>query len=71
MRVSMLNRGPLVRSNCDTALKNVTNLRGEVDPQEDRSTRNSQSAGHMNYVVPQYQLFRSQCYPLLVIVCFF
>ena len=36
VRVSMLKLGPLVRSNYDTALKNDTNLRGEVDPVEDR-----------------------------------
>ena len=52
VRVPMLNRGPLVLSNCDTALKNVTNLRGEVDPEEDRSSQNSKSTGHMKFFVP-------------------
>ena len=35
MRAPMLNRGPLVRPNCDTVLKNVTNVIGEADPEED------------------------------------
>ena len=50
----MLNRGPLVRSNCDILLKNVTNVRGEVDPEKNYSSQNSQITGQMNFVVPQY-----------------
>ena len=59
----MLNREPLVQSNYDTALKNVTNLRGEVDPEENRSSQNSQSTGQMNFVVPQYQLVHEPMLP--------
>ena len=59
----MLKRGPLVRSNCDTALQNVTNLRREVDPEEDRSSQNSGSTGQMKFVVPQYQLFQEPMLP--------
>ena len=51
MRVPMINRGPLVRSNCDTVQKNIPNLRGEFDPEEDRSSENSQSTGRMNFVL--------------------
>ena len=59
----MLNREPLVQSNYDTALKNVTNLRGEVDPEEDRYNQNSQSIDQMNFVVPQYQLVQEPMLP--------
>ena len=52
----MLNPGLFVQSYYDTALKNVTNLIGEVDPEEDHSSQNSQCTGQMNFVVPQYQL---------------
>ena len=40
MRVSVLNQGPLVGSNCDTVLKIVTSLRGQVDPEEEHSSQN-------------------------------
>ena len=64
VRVPMLNRGPLVRSNCDTVLKNVTHLR-EVDPEEDHSSQNSQSTDQLNFVVPQDQLVQE---PMLLSV---
>ena len=50
-------------SNYDTALKNVTNLRGQVDPEEDRSSQNSQSNGHTNLAVPPYQLNQEPMLP--------
>ena len=59
----MFNRGPLVQSNYDTALKNVKNLRGEVDPEEGRCSQNSQSTGQLNFVLPQYQLVQEPMLP--------
>ena len=58
VRMTMLNRGTLVQSKYDTALKNITNLRGQVDPEEDRSSQNSQSNGHTILAVPPYQLIQ-------------
>ena len=62
VRTPILNRGPLVRSKCDTALKNVTNFR-EVDPEEDQPSQNSQNTGQMNFVVPKYQLVQEPLPP--------
>ena len=52
----MLNRDPLVRFNYGPVLKNVTNLRGEVDPEEDQSSQSSQSTGQTIFDLPQYQI---------------
>ena len=59
----MLIRGPLVRSNYDTVLKNYTNLRGEVNPEENHSIQNSQSTGQMKFVLYQYQLAQKPMLP--------
>ena len=62
----MLSRGPLVRSNGGTALQNVTNL--ILVEAEDHS---SQSSGHMNLNVPQFQLVQEPMLPSVSYKCAF
>ena len=62
VRVPMLSRGPLVRSNGGTALQYVTNLR-----QVDAEDHSSQSTGHMNLNLSQFLLVQD---PMLPSVCY-
>ena len=66
MRVFMLNPGPLIQSIFDPILKIVTNLRREVDPEEDHSSQNCRNTGQEIIALSQYQLAQKTMLPSII-----